>query len=180
MHIKTTISLLVFIFSLSVHAENIETNFCENKNINNPSYYIFNSSLTMKNKFPHLYHLVSDNYDSYFKQACAENKSIAIMTKEAESMCVQTCDTNADNYTGSKTFGKKEMGREIFNECASLCSTVAHGHQAYALGFKNGNKKSNDCVNPTKDSISELSMTTQKHIDNSQPTSAKGTADHTK
>lgn len=164
MYIKIMLALVIWASISNVNAEDSVSRLCSNARIKNPINEIFNTSRTMKHKFTNLYRLVESEVENYFMEACKDKKDLSVIVDEAENVCKITCDKNADLFITNVIFGKKEMGREIFNECASVCSTMRYSHAGYIEGVADANKNSNDGKNPAEISNSTFA----KAIDDKQ------------
>ena len=149
----------------TILADGTSEKFCADKDLRNPAYGLFMKSTTMKYKIPDLYTIVDHQLDDYFAQACFDKKNFLMMKSESIDVCIKVCDRNADSYTSGKMFGKKELGREIFNECASVCHAIDFAYSTFNKGLEVATKNSNDCANPSKDSISTIGRS-MKEIQN--------------
>lgn len=171
MRYKLYFACLFVSFSSAITlADTISEKFCADKELRNPAYGLFLQSTTMKHKFTNLYQTLDHQLDNYFAEACFSKKDFNTIKKESLDICIKTCDRNADTYAKDKMFGKYELGREIFNECSSLCHAIDYSYWAFNKGLEAAKKISNDCTNPSKDSISTLGRS-MKEVEKHHPSS---------
>lgn len=151
--VSTTFSNLLF-------AKNLTSEICvHDKVVKTTSFYKiyekapYSIKYKSENKVESIYRLVDSAVANAIYESCKLNQRPSDILESSYITCIKQCDIKANEIYSDKMFVKEKIF-EIVKDCTNICESMNNRNKGFLAGYAIAAE--NDCVNPSKDSVTTI------------------------